>query len=228
MNGIKAIETSYKGYRFRSRLEARWAVFFDALGLRFEYEPEGFELSDGVRYLPDFRVTGEGGTGVTYYEIKPIGTSEDPKVARFNSDRWAAHKYSLEFGRMEGLPYVEPGPECIQLTGDPVEFLQEGYSGRSQFRLVCPRCATIKELPTPLSSWNGEVTLFCTPCDAATPCGGGHPLEHGVVDGVYVRPHKGAVCLSTVDFNRHQRHVMRAAMAARSARFEHGECGAPA
>jgi hypothetical protein len=28
---IKAIETSYKGYRFRSRLEARWAVFFDAL-----------------------------------------------------------------------------------------------------------------------------------------------------------------------------------------------------
>ena len=30
---IKAIETSYKGYLFRSRLEARWAVFFDALGL---------------------------------------------------------------------------------------------------------------------------------------------------------------------------------------------------
>lgn len=30
---MKAIETRYKGYRFRSRLEARWAVFFDALGL---------------------------------------------------------------------------------------------------------------------------------------------------------------------------------------------------
>lgn len=35
---IKAIETSYKGYRFRSRTEARWAVFFDALGVRWEYE----------------------------------------------------------------------------------------------------------------------------------------------------------------------------------------------
>ncbi|MCB6994492.1 hypothetical protein LI177_13475 [bacterium 210820-DFI.6.37] len=30
MNQLKAIQTEYKGYRFRSRLEARWAVFFDA------------------------------------------------------------------------------------------------------------------------------------------------------------------------------------------------------
>lgn len=50
---LKAIETRYKGYRFRSRLEARWAVFFDALGVKWEYEPEGFELPSG-RYLPDF------------------------------------------------------------------------------------------------------------------------------------------------------------------------------
>jgi hypothetical protein len=50
---IKAIETIYKGYRFRSRLEARWAVFFDALGIQWEYEPEGFDV-DGERYLPDF------------------------------------------------------------------------------------------------------------------------------------------------------------------------------
>ena len=52
----RAIETRYKGYRFRSRLEARWAVFFDSLGLKWEYEPEGFELEGGVRYLPDFKV----------------------------------------------------------------------------------------------------------------------------------------------------------------------------
>lgn len=49
----KAIETVYNGYRFRSRLEARWAVFFDTLGVKYEYEKEGYEL-DGVRYLPDF------------------------------------------------------------------------------------------------------------------------------------------------------------------------------
>lgn len=51
---IKPIETIYKGYRFRSRLEARWAVFFDALGIEWEYEPEGFVLTDGTYYLPDF------------------------------------------------------------------------------------------------------------------------------------------------------------------------------
>lgn len=52
---IKAIETEYKGYRFRSRLEARWAVFFANFGLDWEYEKEGFELPSG-RYLPDFWV----------------------------------------------------------------------------------------------------------------------------------------------------------------------------
>lgn len=50
---IKAIETEYKGYRFRSRLEARWAVFFDACGFKWDYEPEGFDIN-GIKYLPDF------------------------------------------------------------------------------------------------------------------------------------------------------------------------------
>lgn len=63
MGRIKPIETEYNGYRFRSRLEARWAVFFDALGVRYEYEPEGFELPSGKLYLPDFRVRCNGVRG---------------------------------------------------------------------------------------------------------------------------------------------------------------------
>jgi hypothetical protein len=51
---IRPIETRYKGCRFRSRLEARYAVLFDALKMRWQYEPEGFELGNGERYLPDF------------------------------------------------------------------------------------------------------------------------------------------------------------------------------
>lgn len=54
MTDIKPIETRYAGCRFRSRMEARYAVFFDALGIDWQYEPEGFTLSDGTRYLPDF------------------------------------------------------------------------------------------------------------------------------------------------------------------------------
>jgi hypothetical protein len=53
---VKPIETHYKGYRFRSRLEARWAVYFDAEGIEWEYEKEGYRLSylKGALYLPDF------------------------------------------------------------------------------------------------------------------------------------------------------------------------------
>ena len=51
---MKPIETEYKSYKFRSRLEARWAVFFDACDVKWEYEPEGFDLGEGLYYLPDF------------------------------------------------------------------------------------------------------------------------------------------------------------------------------
>ena len=51
---IKSIETAYNGYRFRSRLEARWAVFFDTAGIKYLYEPEGFDIGEGTYYLPDF------------------------------------------------------------------------------------------------------------------------------------------------------------------------------
>ena len=55
----KAIETYYNGYRFRSRLEARWAVFFDSMKIRYLYENEGFERffedeGPSIKYLPDF------------------------------------------------------------------------------------------------------------------------------------------------------------------------------
>lgn len=52
-NPPKPIETTYRGHRFRSRTEARWAVFFDTLNIKWVYEPEGFDLN-GIRYLPDF------------------------------------------------------------------------------------------------------------------------------------------------------------------------------
>jgi hypothetical protein len=64
---IKAIETRYKGYRFRSRLEARWAVFFDKIGLEWLYEPEGFDLGEIGWYLPDFYLP----DWKSYIEIKP-------------------------------------------------------------------------------------------------------------------------------------------------------------
>ena len=38
---VEPIEVVYRGCRFRNCLEARWAVFFDTVGIRWEYELEG-------------------------------------------------------------------------------------------------------------------------------------------------------------------------------------------
>jgi hypothetical protein len=76
---MKAIETQYAGCRFRSRLEARWAVFFDHLGVKWEYEPEGFDL-DGVWYLPDFYLPDHG-----WVEVKP---SEPHEVDPAGLKKW--------------------------------------------------------------------------------------------------------------------------------------------
>lgn len=73
---IKALETRYAGCRFRSRLEARWAVFLNELGIAWEYEPQGFEVTrrisnpwnedDTFRYLPDFWLPDLG----IWFEVK--------------------------------------------------------------------------------------------------------------------------------------------------------------
>lgn len=83
---IKPIPTYYKGYLFRSRLEARWAVFFDACGVEWEYEPEGFDLGNGEKYLPDFLLHGVVGRaeGDLYVEVKGKMTAKDAKkIIRF-------------------------------------------------------------------------------------------------------------------------------------------------
>ena len=74
MAEIKAIPTKYKGINFRSRLEARWAVFFDSMGdsdsmgIRWEYEKEGYQLRSGW-YLPDFWLP----EMQLWIEVKPEG-----------------------------------------------------------------------------------------------------------------------------------------------------------
>lgn len=85
---IPAIETRAYGCRFRSRLEARWAVFLTEAGFNWEYEPEGAELEAG-RYLCDFLVTGPNGVQV-WLEVKPVVDDHD-------DPRWA------ELARVSGM-----------------------------------------------------------------------------------------------------------------------------
>ena len=71
---LKAINTKYNGYNFRSRLEARWAIYFDQFGVEWLYEHEGYDL-DGTYYLPDFYFP----KFKMYAEVKPTDFTEDEK-----------------------------------------------------------------------------------------------------------------------------------------------------
>lgn len=63
--------TRLYGVNFRSRLEARWAIFFRTLGLDWDYEPQPFDTSLSW-YLPDFYIHETG----WYVEIKPTAPIE--------------------------------------------------------------------------------------------------------------------------------------------------------
>lgn len=78
---LKSIETEYNGIKFRSRLEARWAVFFDELQISYQYEVEGFDIN-GTWYVPDFYLPDYS----CWVEIKPNGYRwwEDQKAVKFS------------------------------------------------------------------------------------------------------------------------------------------------
>ncbi len=88
---MSAIETIYKGYRFRSRLEARWAVFFDVMGIEWLYEPEGFRWHRYTTehppdfWLPDFYLP----KTKTWVEVK--GDVEE--FAKKSQQWFEAHDY---------------------------------------------------------------------------------------------------------------------------------------
>lgn len=73
---IKNIETEYKGIKFRSRLEARWVVFFDELQIQYHYEVEGFDI-DGTWYVPDFFLPDYS----CWVEIKIVSDFAEPQNA---------------------------------------------------------------------------------------------------------------------------------------------------
>lgn len=110
MTTLKAIETRYKGYRFRSRLEARWAVFFDELGIEWEYEKEGFDLGDAGWYLPDFWLPICPG----WVEIKGSHPTVD--------EQWRASELAVQSGQMTllawGLPDAEQAWLYVPDTGE--------------------------------------------------------------------------------------------------------------
>ncbi|MEP7194596.1 MAG: hypothetical protein ABI903_17245 [Actinomycetota bacterium] len=206
---IKAIETRYAGCRFRSRLEARYAVLFDTLGITWQYEPQGFKVG-GVNgsperyYLPDFYLPNPG----IWVEVKG---SEDALDVELMIDA-ATPGFGLPRDP-DGTPYVDStrnGPKLLILG--PLPDVQNGYCSHwaiwfhkgdySQNRALLLGGAGLQVDIAP----GGRKFA----CDSGERWHTRHPFTRAVVG----QPDTSS---------SHQ--LTQAYIAARSARFEHGERG---
>lgn len=97
---LMAIETSYKGFRFRSRLEARWAIYFDAVEMPWQYELEGYNLGELGLYLPDFWLVDES----MFAEVK----AKDLTVIEQNRCRALAKQSGYPVIMLVGPPEPKP------------------------------------------------------------------------------------------------------------------------
>lgn len=107
---IRPIETHYKGYRFRSRLEARWAVYMDAAGIQWEYEPEGYELGGGFRYLPDFYLPQVN----MFAEVKPTRLTRDELEKAWRLVRGTGSGCVFLIGTPKACPYPCIFPDGLE------------------------------------------------------------------------------------------------------------------
>lgn len=203
---IAPIETRYAGHRFRSRLEARWAVFFDQMGIRWEYEPDCYRIA-GKGYLPDFWLPDLA----VWVEVK--GVLDEPTLMHL-----------VQAASPHGLPAAP--------TGDRWE--PGLVTGRIILLGAIPKAAPAAWLHTRLDVINGQVAgrkaHFLTWGDdggRATPLGDGWPLFDAAGYPIYSSDENRALilagqrsCILRSDFR-----VEAAYRAARMARFEHGESG---
>lgn len=110
---IKAIETKYHGYSMRSRLEARYAILFDAMGFQWEYEHEGFRLKSG-QYLPDFWLPDVK----MWAEVK--GNSFTTPEHQLAQELSAMTQYPVLM--LVGTPDYKPYAACMPDGGQEIDF----------------------------------------------------------------------------------------------------------
>ena len=70
---MAAQEDWYNGIKFRSKLESKTAQALDNIGIPYQYEPDGYKLSNGMWYRPDFWLPDAG----QYIECKGVMDATD-------------------------------------------------------------------------------------------------------------------------------------------------------
>ena len=130
---MKIIETKYNGIIFRSRLEARWAVVFDAMSIPYHYEIEGFS-GKNFSYLPDFWLP----TKNVFVEVKGFQEHFDRESWSMNEDflkcmglaEEGGHSVLWLYGAIPSLDFVPANmgglhfPDFYRLRPQGIEWLE--------------------------------------------------------------------------------------------------------
>lgn len=229
MQALQAIETRYKGYRFRSRLEARWAVFFDALGVEWEYEKEGYDLGEHGWYLPDFwlpeqacwiEIKGKTPTDTEWNKAMALSSLTETRLYLFfgpiPSDATAC---GPSYEESDSAYLFTAGPEYIR------GHTEEAGGDIHHCWCECPDCGAVG-----IRFDARADRLPCKECDGCAryqedmlhlrgtraPC-----PTHGASGGpAGCKRHGGNL---DKGYNGNSPRLLTAYVAARSARFEHGE-----
>lgn len=150
---IKAIETTYNGVRFRSRLEARYAMLFDAFNLDWRYEHEGFDLKSGY-YVPDFWLPDLK----TWVEIKPpINREYEREEQRWIEVTTACRDLAVESGYRVLLFANDFGawlPQCKEDESMSC-FFPNGDDDHGYFPCFCYECGRLG------FEWQGRGNRIC-------------------------------------------------------------------
>ena len=196
---IKPIETKYKGYRFRSRLEARWAVYFDAMGFDWEYEKEGYDLGEAGWYLPDFW-------------LPQVNMWAEVKSKDLTKDEFLKAVMLCEMTRRK----------VLLLIGVPAKKTYLGISDITKIK--CTRCGKLQylyECPTIICRECGSTDFKLNWCEDFLLT---NYHDYVVVeDRFYSNTEYNGENRSFEDSPYDNESVERAINAARGARFEHGE-----
>jgi hypothetical protein len=144
---IRPIETRYAGHRFRSRLEARWAVLLDRLNIRWLYEHQGFETPLGP-YLPDFWLPELN----TFLEVKPgIWSSDEAyKLEQLIRAQKAYGAFGLPFDSDQIVSSLYP--------------VDENFERLHPWPAALPRPASWDSFPLPKAASIGWDNICCPAC----------------------------------------------------------------